>query len=105
MAADAPGPHPQRVGKRASARLGLVARRLRPVYALLAPCRTCGDAHGGNLILARPSVLLFHDCGNVPTADASRLAALLVGQILPVFLPPRASRSKRLGARIGRRNL
>ena len=32
-----------------------------------------------------PLSTAFHNYGNVSTAQASRLAALLVGQILPVF--------------------
>ncbi len=37
------------------------------------------DVHHGRLSTA------FHNYGNVTAAEASRLAALLVGQILPVF--------------------
>ena len=51
-----------------------------------------------------PASTAFHNYGNVSAADASRLAALLVGQMLPAFslLAPRDS--GRLGARIRHRN-
>ena len=62
-----------------------VAYRL-PVCALLSPGQPgASTPRLGNLILTRVLSTAGHNYGNVSTGEASRLAALLVGQMLPAF--------------------